>query len=92
MSINEGPIHICDFDYTGINTLIIEGTTGCNNNCIIDVPEIIFVGVKIKEMTDFCKNNASIVRFDHECCAENGDELINQALDIIKNMRYKKDD
>lgn len=92
MPVNKDSIHICAFDYTGIDTLVIEGETKCDGDCIIDVPEIIFTNVKLAEISDFCKNNASIVRFDHECYAENGNELMKQALDIIRSMRYRKND
>lgn len=84
-------VHICQFDYTGIDTLIISGMVGCNDQCFINVPNIIFLYHKsTHNLSDFCKNNATVVRFNHECYAENGEELIRQALDIISSMRVKK--
>lgn len=82
--------HVCQFDYTGINTLIITGPYRCNGECKVDVPNIIFIDQWFDTITDFCKNNATVIRFNHECYVKNCDEIVKQAYAIMEKMRIKK--
>lgn len=86
---NGGFDHICGIDFGDINTLYISGLVGCNSKCKVACPNIIFIN-QTTNVQDFCKLNASIVRFDHECYAPNSEELIESVLSLIKEFRSRK--
>lgn len=82
--------HVCKFNYDGIDTLIIAGENDCDDDCDINVPNVIFIDVEYDKISDFCKNNATIVRFNHECLAKNSYDLLVKARKLIKRIRINK--
>lgn len=82
--------HICGIDFDNIDTLYINGLVGCNGDCEIACSNIVFVNQNILYVTDFCRVNASIIRFDHKCYAPNSDELIKNIQSQIEEIRSQK--
>lgn len=89
--------HVCQYDFEGINTLYIYGNIACEIDCpMLNCPKIIFI-VEVDEVeliTDYCRMNADIIRFNHGCFVHGGyalvHELYHALIEAKGNVRFEK--